>query len=788
MQFLTLVLGLAFATALWSGVQAINAEARQSYDRAAASLGEGQFDLLLARDGGWINAARFVALRRAGWLVTPLVEGQITPDAGAPLRLLGIEPLTAPAGMAAAGVARTDLAGFLAGRVLLADPETARRLTPPPAVLQGRQVRAEAGLAPGTVLADIGAAQRLLGREGQVSRLLILPDQPQNQPALDQIAPDLLRQGAEAAPDPARLTGSFHLNLTAFGALSFIVGLFIVHGAVGLAMEQRRPLVRTLRALGAPLRLLVGLMLAELLAIALLAGGLGVLLGYVVAAALLPDVAATIRGLYGASVSGTLELRAVWWLSGLGMALAGTALAASGALWRIARMPPLASAGGRAWAVASARRTLGMAGAGLGLLALAAGIAAFGQGGGLWLGFTLLAALLLGGVLILPPFLALALTLAQRRRMGPVAEWFLADTRQQLPGLGLALMALMLAMAANVGVATMVSSFRLTFTGFLDQRLSAALYVNAEPAGDLRALEAFLEAEARELLPILVTEASVAGWPAQIYGVRGGPTYRQNWHFLAGGAEAWDTLVAGRAVIVNEQLARRADLAPGDALTVLPGLVLPVAAVVGDYGNPVGQVILGEDLFRATFPEAAPRRFAVQADDPDTLRRALLRDHGLPTAAITDQAEQKALALAIFERTFAVTGALNVLTLAVAGFAMLMSLLTLAALRLPQLAPVWALGLTQRHLAGLELLRAGLLAAMTALLALPLGLGLAWALLSVVNVEAFGWRLPMFLFPADYARLGLAAMVAAGLAALWPAWRLARRPPAELLKVFANER
>jgi len=60
--------------------------------------------------------------------------------------------------------------------------------------------------------------------------------------------------------------------------------------------------------------------------------------------------------------------------------------------------------------------------------------------------------------------------------------------------------------------------------------------------------------------------------------------------------------------------------------------------------------------------------------------------------------------------------------------------------------------------------------------------------LSVVNVEAFGWKLPMYYFPADYARLGLFALAAAVMAALWPARRLARTPPADLLKVFANER
>jgi len=72
--------------------------------------------------------------------------------------------------------------------------------------------------------------------------------------------------------------------------------------------------------------------------------------------------------------------------------------------------------------------------------------------------------------------------------------------------------------------------------------------------------------------------------------------------------------------------------------------------------------------------------------------------------------------------------------------------------------------------------------------AIPLGLALAWILLAIVNVEAFGWKLPMHLFPGDYARLGVYAIIAATLAAAWPAWRLMRTPPSALLKVFAHER
>ena len=168
--------------------------------------------------------------------------------------------------------------------------------------------------------------------------------------------------------------------------------------------------------------------------------------------------------------------------------------------------------------------------------------------------------------------------------------------------------------------------------------------------------------------------------------------------------------------------------------------------------------------------------------------QSLEDDLNLPPANTINQAGIKAFSLAIFDRTFTVTTALNVLTLSVAGFAILMSLLTLAALRVPQLAPAWAMGMTRRSLGGLEMVRAVLLASLTALVALPLGLLLAWALLAIVNVAAFGWRLPMFLFPLDYLRLVGFALAAAVFAALWPAWRLARTPPGDLLKVFSNER
>ena len=108
--------------------------------------------------------------------------------------------------------------------------------------------------------------------------------------------------------------------------------------------------------------------------------------------------------------------------------------------------------------------------------------------------------------------------------------------------------------------------------------------------------------------------------------------------------------------------------------------------------------------------------------------------------------------------------------------------------RLPQLAPLWAIGLTRRRLATIELLKTMSVALITTLLALPLGLLVAWCLIAVVNVKAFGWRLPFHVFPLQLIELLGVAMAAALLASLIPVLKLARMQPVRLVKIFADER
>src|SRR5260370_22651401 len=146
----------------------------------------------------------------------------------------------------------------------------------------------------------------------------------------------------------------------------------------------------------------------------------------------------------------------------------------------------------------------------------------------------------------------------------------------------------------------------------------------------------------------------------------------------------------------------------------------------------------------------------------------------------------KAGSTGIFNRSFGVAAALNAFTLGVAGIALLTSLLTLGNSRLPQLAPLWAIGITRQRLAAIELLKTMSVALITTLLALPLGLLVAWCLLAVVNVKAFGWRLPFQIFPLQLLALLGVALAAALFAALLPVVRPARMQPGSLIRIFAN--
>ena len=800
LQFFSIFTGLWLATALWTGVQALNSQARNDYARASAVLAGPAQAQLVARDAERFDQSLYLQLRQLGWSLSPLLEGRLRFAGERPLavRLIGIEPLSLPAASSVAGtqVKDFDLRAFIGtpGQAWIG-PDTLQQLglqasdqavssdgqVLPPFVLKPQ-------LAPGVIIVDIGHAQALLQAPGQLSRLLLADD---TAPLPATIAVHLKRQPPGDDGGLQRLTESFHLNLTALGLLAFVVGLFIAHAAIGLALEQRRGLIRTLRACGISLKIvLLGLAL-ELGVFALLGGLAGVASGYVLAALLLPDFAASLRGLYGAQVAGQLSLPGWWWPAGVVVSVLGALFAGVSSVLRAARLPLLALAQPQAWRMAQGpwlRRQAVAAGF---LLLLA--LACWRFGASLPSAFILLAALLLASALLLPALLDGALAWLAGFCRRPLSQWLIADSRQQLPSLSLALMALLLALAASVGVGSMTEGFRKTFTGWLDQRLAADLYITPRDSAQGVQINDWLNRQAaiNAVLPSWRLELSVQGWPVQVQGIIEHPAYRSRWPLLEHSAQAWERLASGRAVMLSEQLARRLGVQLGDnlQLPVEPVQSMTVVGVYADYGNPKGHLLVNADWLRKHRPEASLSNISlsVGSERVPALKAELQSRFALDDSRVVEQSSLKRWSTEVFSRTFAATSALNSLTLGVAGIALFISLLSLSQSRLGQLAPLWALGVPRRQLVWLSLGQTLMLSSLTVLLAIPLGVLLAWCLVAVVNVQAFGWRLPLHVFPEQLLHLALLGVLTSLLASAWPLWQLARRQPGELLRQFADE-
>lgn len=807
-QLAMLLLGLWVASALWSSVQAVNATAKDSYARADA-LFSSDVDQLTRRDGQPLTREDYLKLRRAGLPVSPMLEGtlQIGEER---LTLIGIDPLTLPNDNALGG-SSAALTAFLTPpwQTQLA-PETlaifglSRREAPGATPdVEGRHqlspLALRPDLPPNTLVMDIAAAAELLERGNTLSQLVTAPE------VLSAPPEGYLLSRAANLASPEQLTDSFHLNLTALALLSLVVGLFIVQAALGLAMEQRLTTLRTLRALGVPASTLTMAILLELLVFGVLGAALGLASGIWLAGQLLPDVATTLSSLYQADVQRSLVLPWHSWLGSLAITLGGLLLAGSGVLWRAARLNVLALGQSQAWRRGYQRQLTRMTQGGVAAAVIALGLALWldrlPPGQGVIISFGFVAALLLASALFLPPLINAMLRLLQRLlHRHPLAHWAVADIQLQLPRLSLAMMALLIALATNLGVSSMVGGFRLTFLDWLDQRLAAPLYINAE-SSTLAPLLDWLDArpEIAETLPtargnidlLAVDREGDEGATREriaLFGITLAPTITNRWPLLntqAGRSAAWAALSSG-SVFINEQMAVAKRLTPGDILTLdtpQGATRFTIAAVYPDYGNPRQQILVPTEALVQRFGGeiASIGLVATEGAERQALRQALVDRLDIAPDALVDQQEIKRLATLIFERTFTITRALNGLTLGVAALALFATLLAQARERQRQLASLWALGVPRKTLTQLPLYQLGGLALLTGVVAIPLGVAITWTLVAIINVAAFGWRLPLYLFPWDIVITLLTAVGVALAAAALPSLQLRRSSPQAML-------
>jgi putative ABC transport system permease protein len=365
---------------------------------------------------------------------------------------------------------------------------------------------------------------------------------------------------------------------------------------------------------------------------------------------------------------------------------------------------------------------------------------------------------------------------------------------------GVAVAALMVAVAATVGVAVMIRSFRATVVRWLDTSLVADVYVSAPAISAGRGGESTLDpaviARLREAPGVQAVgtyrgaRVQSPSGPTQLVALGIGPGSYRQFRFLAGSPDAvWPAFQDDGAAIVSEPYAYRHGLTVGGAVRLRTDRgerAFPVVGVFADYGSDQGVVMVSRRSYEASWEDRGVSSLGLvlaPGVDPEaavgTLRARAGGDQAL---LIRSNRALRESSLEIFDRTFAITAVLRVLATAVAVIGVLSALMALQLERARELGVLRAQGLTPREVGRLVLAETGLLGGIAGVLAVPVGIALALVLIHVINRRAFGWSIETTV-PVDVLLEAVGLAVLAALAAgAYPAWRMARTPPAPALR------
>jgi putative ABC transport system permease protein len=412
-------------------------------------------------------------------------------------------------------------------------------------------------------------------------------------------------------------------------------------------------------------------------------------------------------------------------------------------------------------------------------------------------------ALILGAALLTP----LAM-IAAARLIGPGLDRLLGlpgrmaarGVVASLSRTGVAVAALMVAVAATIGVGLMIQSFRATVASWLETSLVADVYVAAPALAASRSgastLDPAVVARVREMPGVAavgtyrgVRVASPLG-STQLVALEIGPGSYRQFRFLAGSPESvWPAFQDGGAAIVSEPYAYRHGLAIGSLLTLRTDRgerMFPVVGVFADYGSDRGVVMVSRRTYEAHWDDrgVSSMGLALEAgQDVEAVIAGLRARVGQgQELQIRSNRAIRAASLEIFDRTFAITGVLRVLATVVAAIGVLSALMALQLERARELGVLRAQGLMPREVFCLVVTETGLLGAIAGVLAVPVGVGMALVLIHVINRRAFGWSIETTV-PVEIVLQAVGFAVLAALAAgVYPAWRLARTPPAPALR------
>ena len=673
------------------------------------------------------------------------------------------------------------------------------------------------------IVMDIASAQALFGLVGRLDRVDLVTDPARPVPELiDELQarlppPLVVSRPARRNEQVERMVRAFQLNLATLSAVGLLVGLLLVYNTVSFAVVNRRREIGILRALGMSRGSVAALFMSQAAVMGMIGGLLGSGLGTLLARGLVSLLSRTVSDLYVPVVTpyGDITVPPGMLLQG---SMVGMVISVLGALvpsLEASRTVPARALAPGDYEVTQELRAGPLAWVGIvglvlaGLLALpdsVDGVPVFG--------YLSTFCLLLSLSFLSPALIRMFIRLIEsrivgRRRIVGAVSHIAAGQIARAPGRSAVTMsALMVGISIMVGVGTMIFSFRLTVEHWVNQTILADLIV--APISWLQGEESGMLAKRIPLSwadtvgsvpgvaavdPYRQLRIEVGGRPAVLVA-RDLRLHAQRSRYLFVSGDAVETLnraASRNGVIVSEVLAGVLGVAPGDTLKLMTPVgerPFRVEGVFYDYATDGGKVVMDRSVYNLLWEDFTTTVIAVYLEPgqtPEDVRKRIGQRLGGVTEqdrmlAVVSNAELKEEILAVFDRTFQVTYALEFIAVVIALLGIVNTLLTSVLERQREMATLRAIGASQGQIGRLVLWEAAYLGLLGACLGLVGGTLLSVLLIEVINKQSFGWTIQFALPVGLFAQAVGLALVAALLAGWVPARWAATQPIAEGLR------
>jgi putative ABC transport system permease protein len=647
------------------------------------------------------------------------------------------------------------------------------------------------------IVMDLAAAQRALNRFGRVDRILLkVPEAPSLEEWQQRVRAALpagveVRTQGTGTNENRRMLAAFRWNLRLLSYIALIVGAFLIYNTISVSVVRRRPETGIVRALGASRNAVLAAFIAEAAFFGLAGAALGVPVGRVMASGAVKLMAATVESLYVSSRPGSIEL-SIWsvvFAFGIGV---GVAVVSAYSPAREASLvsPVEAMARGRREFMTRVHKSRDL------WLALILGILAAAAscvpaiGGKPVFGY-LAAVLLVAACALAIPAFTDALISHSSRWLGKIlgVEALLAS--QSLSGslrrTSVLVGALSTAIAMMTSVGIMVGSFRETVLIWMNDRLPADLYLRpaGDPAPDRHPTVSLELAEKISKLPgvagvdrLRAYEISYDGMPATLASVDLSALRSEHRSNFFSGRPTEQVLSEIRntaAVVVSEPFTYKHHVRTGDTITLALGTSRPsfrIADVYYDYGSERGSILMDRQTMLLYLPDPTPSNLAIYVapnDSVETVREEIAQASAGYRVLLASNRDLRTEAIRIFDRTFAITYALEAVAVIVAVMGVAGALLALVIDRRREIGLLRFLGAAAGQVRKQILVEAGLLGLLANFAGLALGFALSLVLIYVVNKQSFGWTI-RFHWPVAVLLGALSVVYAATvLAGLYPA-------------------